>query len=96
MFDPTSRYFQLKNLTYTGPDGRVIVYKERRFLPQGKTQPLLVEITVQPSDRMDLIAARTLGQGELFWRVCDANDAMDPFALTVQAGRKLRVAIPQA
>lgn len=95
MFDPTSRYFPLQNRTWASPDGRVVVYRERRFLPQGRTLPLLVEVTVQPSDRLDLIAARTLGQPELFWRVCDANDAMDPFSLTAESGRKLRVAIPQ-
>lgn len=95
MFDPTSRYFNLQNRTWASADGRVVAYRERRFLPQGRTLPLLVEVTVQPSDRLDLIAARTLGQPELFWRVCDANDAMDPFSLTAEAGRKLRVAIPQ-
>lgn len=95
MFELTSRYFNLKDRTWTGPDGRVVVYKERRFLPQGKTLPLLVEVTVEQSDRLDLIAARTLGQAELSWRVCDANDAMDPAALTAGPGRKLKVAIPQ-
>lgn len=96
MFENTSRYYNLAERSYTTPDGRVILYKERRFLPQGKDLPLLVEVTVGQSDRLDLIAYRTLGQPELFWRVCDANDAMDPFLLTAEPGRKLRVAIPQA
>jgi hypothetical protein len=95
MFELTSRYFNLKDRTWIGPDGRVIVYKERRFLPQGKTLPLLVEVTVEASDRLDLIASRTLGQAELSWRVCDANDAMDPASLTARPGRKLKVTIPQ-
>lgn len=96
MFESTSRYHDLSERRFVTADGRVIVYKERRFLPQGKTLPLLVEVTVEQSDRLDLIAYRTLGQPELFWRVCDANDAMDPFRLTAEPGRKLRVAIPQA
>jgi hypothetical protein len=96
MFENTSRYYNLSERSYTTPDGRVILYKERRFLPQGKDLPLLVEVTVAQSDRLDLIAYRTLGQPELFWRVCDANDAMDPFLLTAVPGRKLRVTIPQA
>jgi hypothetical protein len=96
MFENTSRYYNLGERSYTTPDGRVILYKERRFLPQGKDLPLLVEVTVGQSDRLDLIAYRTLGQPELFWRVCDANDAMDPFLLTAVPGRKLRVTIPQA
>ena len=95
MFDLTSRYFHVENRTWTGPDGRVIVYKGRRFLPQGKSLPFLVEVSVEQSDRLDLIAARTLGQAELSWRICDANDAMDPASLTAIPGRKLRVAIPQ-
>lgn len=96
MFEPTSRYYNLGNRSFTAKDGREILYKERRFLPQGKTLPLLVEVTIEQSDRLDLIAYRTLGNPELFWRVCDANDAMDPFQLTAEPGRKLRVAIPQA
>ncbi|HKV06764.1 MAG TPA: hypothetical protein VJ725_01415 [Thermoanaerobaculia bacterium] len=96
MFETTSRYYNLSTLSYTEKDGRVTLYKERRFLPQGKSLPLLVEVTVEQSDRLDLIAYRTLGNPELFWRVCDANNAMDPFQLTAEPGRKLRVAIPQA
>jgi hypothetical protein len=94
MFDPTSRYNALANRAYTTREGHQIVYKERRFLPKGSTQPLLVEITVGPSDRLDLIAWRSLGQPELFWRVCDANDVMNPADATAP-GRTLRVAMPQ-
>ena len=36
-------------------------------------------------DRLDLITARTLGDPEQFWRVCDANDALDPAELTDRA-----------
>jgi nucleoid-associated protein YgaU len=58
--------------------------------------PLLVEVTVNQGDRLDLIAARALGDPELFWRICDANNAMDPLELTAEPGRRLRVAIPQS
>ena len=94
MFDPTSRYASLPNAAYTAPDGRTIVYKTRRFLPQAQTLPLLTEAVVAQSDRLDLVAYRTLGRAELFWRIADANDAMDPFALTVP-GTVLRVPVPQ-
>ena len=94
MFDPASRYNALADRIHTTRDGREVVYKERRFLPQGAGQPLLVEVTAGPSDRLDLVAWRTLGQPELFWRVCDANDVMNPADATAP-GRMLRVALPQ-
>lgn len=96
MFEYTSRYYALETATYTTPDGRVIAYKRRRFLPQGKEMPLLVEVTVTQGDRLDLIAARTLGDPEQFWRVCDANDAMNPADLGAEPGRAVRVPVPQA
>ncbi len=95
MFESTSRYFALENATLTAPDGRVIVYKRRRFLPDGKDMPLLVEVTVTEGDRLDNITARTLGDPEQFWRVCDANNTMNPFDLTTRPGRVLRIPEPQ-
>ena len=95
MFNYTSRYFSLKTAKYTTPDGREVVYITRRFLPQGSTKPLLVEVAVSEGDRLDLITARTLGDPEHFWRVADANDAMNPFDLTAEPGRVLRVPVPQ-
>ncbi len=96
MFDPTSRYYAIETVQLTAPDGRVIAYKRRRFLPQGETLPLLVEVVVTEGDRLDVITARTLGDPEQFWRVADANDAMNPTELTDEIGRALRVPIPQA
>jgi hypothetical protein len=95
MFEHTSRYFKIETATYTGADGRTFAYVRRRFLPQGDAMPLLVELTVSQGDRLDLIAARTLGDPEQFWRICDANNAIDPQDLTAQPGRKLRIAGPQ-
>ncbi len=95
MFQPTSRYFSIEAAQFTAPDGRLIAYKRRRFLPQGETLPLLIEVTVTQGDRLDLITARTLGDSEQFWRMCDANNAIDPFELTAEPGRTLRVTLPQ-
>ncbi|MDP8993236.1 MAG: hypothetical protein M3N31_09345 [Actinomycetota bacterium] len=97
MFDPTSRYAPLETATLTDADGRVIPYKRRRFLPQGRTMPLLVEVAVVQGDRLDLVTFRTLGDPEHFWRVCDANDAMNPSELTGEesVGLRLRVPVPQ-
>jgi hypothetical protein len=96
MFEPNSRYYSLETATSVAADGGEIVYKRRRFLPKGEDMPLLVEVTVTEGDRIDLITARALGDPEQFWRVCDANNAMNPIELTEEAGQVLRVPIPQA
>jgi hypothetical protein len=95
MFDAGSRYAAVETATLRDPDGRVVAYVRRRFLPQGAGLPLLVEVEVTQGDRLDLITARTLGDPEAFWRVCDANDALDPADLTRTIGRRLRVPLPQ-
>jgi hypothetical protein len=95
MFEHTSRYYALETATHTTPDGRVVAYKRRRFLPRGDEMPLLVEVTAAQADRLDLITARTLRDPEQYWRVCDANDAMNPSDLTDEPGRIVRVAVPQ-
>lgn len=95
MFETTSRYSAVENATLTTPDGRSIVYKKRRFLPRGENIPLLVEVTVIENDRLDMITARTLGDPEQFWRICDANNTMNPFDLTTKPGRILVIPEPQ-
>lgn len=95
MFESTSRYYALENSTLTAQDGRVIAYKRRRFLPDGKDMKLLIEITVIEGDRPDTITSRTLGDPEHFWRICDANNSINPFDLTAKPGRVLRIPEPQ-
>jgi hypothetical protein len=95
MFDPTSRYAPLEIAHITLPDGRPAAYVRRRFLPRGSALPLLGETPVQAEDRLDLIAARTLGDPEHWWRIADANDALRPADLLTPTGRSLRVPIPE-
>ncbi len=95
MFDPTSRYYRLETLKHVDRDGREVAYKRRRFLPPGESLPLLAETEVVQSERLDQITARTLGEPTHFWRICDANDAMNPLELTDETGRTLRVPLPQ-
>jgi hypothetical protein len=96
MFEPDSRYALIAQATTTMPDGRVIAYKRRRFLPQGGSMRLLAEITAAQGDRIDLLTNRTLGNPEHFWRICDANDVIDPAELTDQPGRLVRIPVPQS
>jgi hypothetical protein len=95
MFDHTSRYYHLGVATTTLPDGRTVSYVRRRFLPRGDL-PLLAEVAVIQGERIDLVAYRTLGDPLAYWRVCDANNAVDPQELTEEPGRLLRVPLPQA
>ncbi|HTK06007.1 MAG TPA: LysM domain-containing protein [Ktedonobacteraceae bacterium] len=92
MFGRGSRYYALDNAVYRDQDEHAIVYKQRRFLPQGSALPLLSVITANAGDRLDLVAARTLGVSDQFWRICDANNAMNPFDLLDEADGSLRIA----
>ncbi len=94
MFDDKSRYAELDDLSCIEEGGRTIVYKSRRFLSRADDRPVLEEVEVAPSDRPDLVAARTIGRPELFWRVCDANGVMNPFELTERSGRTIRILMP--
>lgn len=95
MIDNTSRYAVLEDAVYDAPDGRQIKYKRRRFLPQSETIPTQYLVSVAIGDRLDSIAARTLGDPEQFWQICDANNGMNPLDLTAELGRQLCVPIPQ-
>jgi hypothetical protein len=96
MFGSTSRYYSLETATHKTLADKEVTYVKRRFLPEGKNMLLLVEVSVTQGDRLDNITASTLGDPEQFWRVCDANNAMNPTDLTTEPGETLRVPIPQA
>ena len=89
MFLPNSRYQDLPRATLVGPDGREIVYVRRRFVPNARSEG--VQHTVTQGDRLDNVTARTLGDPEAFWRICDANRALRPDELTEVVGRVLQI-----
>ena len=95
LFTATSRYFGVDTLTYVTPQGMAIVYIQRRFLPSSDRFQLLQEHTVTQGERLDNIASQFLGDPTLFWRLCDANNAMRPEELTETIGRKLRITLPE-
>lgn len=95
MFQHTSRYYALETAVHTAAIGRKIAYKRRRFLPPAAEGPVMAEHTVAEGERLDNITARYLGDPELFWRLCDDNDAMHPSELTATIGRILRVYLPE-
>jgi hypothetical protein len=76
MFDPTSRYAAIEEATLSVGD-RLVRYKRRRFVPE-PTGTTAVEHTVAAGERLDLLAARYLGDPTQFWRLCDAAGVLDP------------------
>jgi hypothetical protein len=94
-FPPTSRYYGLETATIEGADGEPVPYLRRRMLPQSSRFALLSEHVVLSGQRIDQIAAAAFGDPELFWRLCDANDALHPLELTERIGRRLRITLPE-
>src|SRR4051794_10419242 len=93
MFEPTSRYAAIETATFVSPEGHRLPYKRRRFLPPSERMQVVTAVTVAEGDRLDQITARTLGDPEQFWRICDANNAMNPADLAVP-GLQLRIPAP--
>jgi nucleoid-associated protein YgaU len=102
VIDPTSRYAATPVATTTVPDGtggaREVRYLRRRLPPQPGSLSTLAQHVVTRGDRLDLIAARYLGDPAQFWRICDANLCAHPEELTAEdrIGGTLRIPVPQA
>ena len=94
IFAPNSRYQGIDTATLTTPDGRVIVFLRRRFVPPVEEHALLQRHTVVEGERLDVIAAKYLGDPELFWRICDANSVLRPADLTDRPGLSIRIGLP--
>ncbi|MFE7189594.1 LysM peptidoglycan-binding domain-containing protein [Kitasatospora sp. NPDC057541] len=92
----TSRYHGVPVALYTAPDGRQVPYLTRRLLPPTDGLTPLAEHTVGAGDRLDLLAQRYLGGADQWWRIADANPAIDPRELTSTPGRRITVALPGA
>ncbi|MGM9491717.1 LysM domain-containing protein [Ideonella sp. YS5] len=94
-FSPTSRYYDTPVKTFEAADGSQLVYLARRFVPASSRFATLTTHVVQAGERIDLVAAATLGDPLAFWRLCDANDAMRPDELTAEPGRRLSIPLPE-
>lgn len=92
--DASSRYAQTPVKTFTMPDGREVNYLARRVLPLPEDLATFGTYVVHGGDRLDTIAARALGDPELFWRLVDGNRELLPRALVAAVGRTLRLTLP--
>jgi hypothetical protein len=96
MYDHNSRYHSIETAKITLPDGRTVAYTPARLLPDGEKMPLLAETPAAQGERPDQLAHRTLGDPLQYWRICDANNVMHPLELVDEAGRFVRIPLPQA
>jgi hypothetical protein len=94
LFPPGSRYHNIETTTFKSSDGKEIAHLKRRFVPAPERFTLLQEHIVVEGDRLDNITALYLNDPLQFWRICDANNAMNPPDLTAEIGRRLRITLP--
>jgi hypothetical protein len=93
-FGPSSRYAGLE-IAAIEIGGQMVRYVRRRFVPDPASLAVIAEHTVLQAERLDHIAARYLGDPELFWRICDANRAGRPDELIEEIGRRLVITLPE-
>ena len=94
MFDDISRYKDLPVKTHINAEGSERRYVARRFVPDPASMRAMTSAVVTDTERLDLIANRTLGDATLFWRIADANAAMDSVDLLSPDERRLIVPNP--
>ena len=89
-----SRYQGLPTHTWTAPDGRQIVYLSRRLVPQPSRFVTISTHRMADGERLDQVATSLLGDPLLFWRLADANGALDPAELE-RRDRVIRITMPE-
>jgi hypothetical protein len=94
-FPPGSRYHGLATTQWTRPDGELVTYVRRRFVPPVENFGTLREHRVSQGDRLDNLAATYLDEPQSYWRLCDGNGAIRPEELTETIGCPLRIPLPE-
>ena len=95
LFPSTSRYHGMPIKKWKRPDGKEVAYLGRRIVPMQEQFETLQEYRIQAGDRIDNVAFQFLGDPEQFWRLCDANNELDGQQLTSEAGRVIRITLPE-
>lgn len=94
-FAPNSRYFGVPVARLVrGPGDPGVPYVRRRFIAQRRDIAVAALHVVASGERPDLLAAQTLGDSELYWRIADANAVIDPFELGDTPGARVRIPQP--
>jgi len=95
VYDELSRYRGLPLVKLTFPDGGEVVYVARRFLPQPQQLAEIAQVSVREGDRLDILSSQQFGDARWWWRIADANAALDPADLTARIGTRLRITLPE-
>ena len=74
---------------------RLVSCYRRRFPPEHSTVNTLAQHTVVPGDRLDLLSFRLTGDPLGFWRICDANAALDPDDLVGAEAVGTQIVVPR-
>jgi hypothetical protein len=82
MFFKGSRYAKVPEQTIVDANGRTIRYKTTRFIPETRASS---GHRVTNDERLDHIAWQHYRDAERFWRICDANGALQPEDLLEEA-----------
>ncbi len=94
-FPPNSRYHRTATIRGKLADGVERVWLAQRFPPDPDSLATVQVHEVEGGERLDNIAAATLGDPEQYWRLCDANRTLRPEELTETPGRRLRIPLPE-
>jgi len=80
VFFPNSRYIDAGTMKVAGPTGKPVRVTR---IPVRPTPAILGDHRRHEGQRLDHLAAHYLADPTLFWRVCDASDAIAPDALGI-------------
>jgi hypothetical protein len=88
MFFKGSRYNPVPENEWIDPNGRPRRYKTTRFIAPSPAQ---VGHILSDGERVETVAYFYYRDPERFWRICDANQVMDPEELNRAPGRKISI-----
>jgi hypothetical protein len=80
VFFPNSRYIDAGTMEVPGPTGRPVRVTR---MPVRPAPVIRGDHRRHEGQRLDHLAAHYLADPTLFWRVCDASDAVVPDALAI-------------
>ncbi|MGW1375384.1 hypothetical protein ACWD6P_14060 [Streptomyces sp. NPDC002446] len=92
----SSRYHGVEIGVHRAADGTEIRYAKRRLLPPlpEAADEGTVAHTVSAGERADQLGQRYFGDPGQWWRIADANPALDPRELTDEPGEQIAVPLP--